>query len=123
MTNSQGAVSLTGGVFATDSQAVQQRIAGLFQSDYSATTGLGTLFKQRLQQGGLLTDAGVQSEFALAAGMVMRSLGDQSGQPADLRVTRIQLASYARSGEQLQLSLGLVMADNSTKMIPNLTIA
>lgn len=123
MTNDQGAVSFLVGTYANDDQAVQQRIAGLFQSDYSPTTGLGTYFRQRLQQGYMLTDAGIVSEFALAAGMVVWSLGDQSDIDPMYQVRRIRLADYTRSGDQLQLSLELVMADNSTKMVPNLTVS
>ena len=70
-----------------------------------------------------MTDAGIRSEFALAAAMVMRTLGDQSSLPLSQQVRRIQLKSYTREGGQRALSLSLVTADNVTKMMPSITVS
>jgi len=108
---------------ATPDQSVQQRVAFLFQADYSDTVQEGTYFSQRLRQGNTLTDAGLFNEFALAGGMVIKQIGNQSALPASEQVKRLRLSSFTRSSETLLMTITLVMADNSTKIIPHLTIA
>lgn len=117
-----GATSYINSRTPSSNEEVVSRFHVLLLSYVSEETGQGTGLLSGLRTGKIMSSAGVQSQFVLAATKVLQQMGDQSEFSSNQQIIRAELKSFKLASGKLDLVISLVTADPATKITSRLSL-